>query len=540
MEETNTDERLKAGTVIDGRYTIKTLIGTGGFANVYLAEHNMLGTDVAVKVLHAPLATSSDTQFAARFEREARVAAQMRHPNVVNVTDFGFLEGGDPYIVMEHLQGRDLDEELRQFGPMAPDRLLRLMIPAIQACGEAHRVGVVHKDLKPSNLFLVDAGSSTERLVVLDFGVARVFDDADANITQTGAFTGTPAYLPPEYIREQRVTAAFDVYQMGLILIESMTGRQAIQADGPMGFLLAHCMGRLTVTPDFFDNELGAVIKRSIAIEDSERYPDCSEMASALLEVSAPDAATFSADRFVTEPGPMSSHDVAAFADTISSGQLVGDSFVTGTGTSVSGPDRPSASQQLTAAQGPAVKEDRGTVLYVIAGVLFVAIAAAGLGIFALVSESDEAVAVETDGGMVEPVAMPTVEDDEDEVVELDEPEAAAELAAEELAKSVDAGAERAASGKLGTGADDADAEGAAGRVPEIETADVEALRGGVRKKEEQARAAKARRLERLRERRLAEEKRAEEKKKEAEAAAQAEAEAEADEKPQERLLLVD
>jgi serine/threonine-protein kinase len=393
MTEVDTERRIGPGTVLDGRYEVVELLGSGGFANVYLAQHTRLGTNVALKVMHAPLAMSSDPQFSKRFEREAQVAAQMSHPNVVKVTDFGFLDSGDPYLVMEHLEGRDLEDELKEHGPLDPARLLKLMVPCIRAVGEAHKSGIVHKDLKPSNLYLVDVGTPTERLVVLDFGVARVFDDADANITQTGAFTGTPAYLPPEYIREQRVTTSFDVYQMGLILIESLTGQKAVEADGPMGYLLAHCMARLTVEPEFFDNDLGRVIKRAIAVEDEDRFADCAQLADALEDVDP--AAPFEGRKHTRATSPISSDEVAAFADTITSGQLVGDSFVTGTGqnpmvgggAAESGSLRVSADDRPTVAGMEPAGENRPLAAIAIVAVLLVLLAAGAAVMLATSSE---------------------------------------------------------------------------------------------------------------------------------------------------------
>ncbi len=409
MAQTETEERLGPGTVVDGRYEVVSLLGSGGFANVYLANHKMLGTEVAIKVLHAPLASSADPQFAARFEREAKVAAQMRHPNVVNVTDFGFTPDGDPYLVMERLRGRDLEEELKLKGTLDPDRLVRLMVPCIQAIGEAHKMGIVHKDLKPSNLFLVDAGEPTERLVVLDFGVARVFDDADANITQTGAFTGTPAYLPPEYIREQRVTAAFDVYQMGLILIECMSGQKAIEADGPMGFLLAHCMGRVTVEPEFFNNDLGQVIQKAISIEDTDRYPDCTALAAALSTV-VPPAADFDGRKFTRPNSPISSNEVAAFADTLSSGQIIGDAFTTGGGPGVdnSGQNRAHVPNRATETIDTYEPPGKNRTLMIVAVVAIILVLGAAGFVGSLVLKSQNEGEATTEVPAVDPLAAAT------------------------------------------------------------------------------------------------------------------------------------
>ncbi len=318
MARTNTNDALEAGAVIDNRYQVVGMLGSGGFANVYRAKHVHLDREVALKVLHPPLTNSPqpDAPFARRFEQEAKIAAALDHPNIVGIFDYGFLPTEEPYIAMAYLDGHDLEDELEKSGRMTPRRAVKLMQGCLEGVAHGHARSVVHKDLKPSNLYLVSPGSREERLVVLDFGIARVFNDPGAKITQSGLFSGTPAYLAPEYIREQTVSPAVDVYQLGLILIEMLTGRPAVEADGPMGYLLAHCMGRLNIDPRFFETDLGKACQKAIAINPDDRYQTAAEFADALEAVEIPESLPGETLQ-LHGTGPISHDEVAAFAQTL-------------------------------------------------------------------------------------------------------------------------------------------------------------------------------------------------------------------------------
>ncbi len=277
---------LPAGTLVDGRYRIVRVIGQGGFAVVYLAEHTSLGRQVALKVLDLTGNQRDVAMFRARFQREAKLSSQLDHTNVVRIHDFGFVsQNQQPYMAMELLEGHDLEEELVRFGPMTPARALHLFDGALAGLAAAHARGIVHKDLKPSNLFIANPGTPEERLVVLDFGIAHLFDDHEGRLTQTHQYTGTPAYAAPEYIDEQTVSPALDVYQMGLILGETLSGTPVVQASSPMAFLMAHCQGEQRLDSRLDNTPIASVLKRAVAVSPHERYTCASEFRTALSHV---------------------------------------------------------------------------------------------------------------------------------------------------------------------------------------------------------------------------------------------------------------
>ncbi len=283
MTRPNSEEPLAEGTILDGRYRLSRRIGRGGFAWVYEGQHVDLGRSAAVKILDLPTTETRD-EFVERFLREARIIARLNHPNVVSVYDFGvYDETGQPYIAMELLRGHDLEHELAASGPLAPERAKQLFVGAAEALGAAHAGGVVHKDLKPSNLFLADPGTHSERLVLLDFGIAWALDDS-GRLTKDGTFTGTPAYVAPEYARHLQVSPAVDVYQLGLILSEALSGVPCVRGTSSVQLILAHCQGDLVVPDQVQSSAFGPIVRCATAIDPSMRYADGRAMANALAE----------------------------------------------------------------------------------------------------------------------------------------------------------------------------------------------------------------------------------------------------------------
>ena len=280
---------MLAGTVLDGRYRVARRLGRGGFAWVYEGEHVDLGRSAAVKVLDLPRNATDAKDFVERFLREARIIARISHPNVVSVYDFGIIaDTGQPYIAMELLRGHDLEVELGTNGPLVPERARKLFVGALDALDEAHAEGVVHKDLKPSNLFLADPGTTKERLVLLDFGIAWAYDD-DARLTQVGAFTGTPAYVAPEYARSQTVSPAVDVYQMGLILSEALSCVPCVNGASSVSMILAHCQGEVVI-PEALDRSVfGGILRKATALDPTARYEDGGAFRDALTGIDVRD-----------------------------------------------------------------------------------------------------------------------------------------------------------------------------------------------------------------------------------------------------------
>lgn len=284
--ELESEEYLPIGLLVDDRYRIEGVLGKGGFAIVYKAFHTRLDKMVALKVLDMSGNSRDMRTFRERFEREARLASRLDLPNVVSIYDFGFIEQTQqPYIAMEMLDGHDLEVELDRNGPMHVERVARHFIDVLHALDLGHQKGVVHKDLKPSNLFLVQPNTPHERVVVLDYGIARVFDDPDAKLTATNQFSGTPAYMAPEYIERQEVSPRIDVYQMGLIFIELLTGRSAIKAESAMAFFLAHCTAQHNIPATLVQTPLGQVLLRAIHVDPHQRFQSAQEFRHALMHV---------------------------------------------------------------------------------------------------------------------------------------------------------------------------------------------------------------------------------------------------------------
>jgi len=290
---------LEAGDIVDGRYQISGKLGAGGFATVYDAQHLSLHRSVAIKVLD--ISGISDSAYMERFSREARVSAQLDHPAIVRIFDFGQLPNGQPYIAMEKLIGHDLEVELKTSGPLTLERMLRLFVPALDGLGKAHAAGVVHKDLKPSNLFLFQPGTVSERLVIVDFGIARVMD-AKTQLTQAGSFAGTPAYLAPEYIQSQVVTPALDVYQMGLIITEALSGRAVVRSESAIGYIMKHIQGEHDVPDELRKSALGALLLRSLSVDPALRFANATEFAQALAGLSGGTVQTLSHSQNILAP----------------------------------------------------------------------------------------------------------------------------------------------------------------------------------------------------------------------------------------------
>ncbi|MFK7988084.1 MAG: serine/threonine-protein kinase [Sandaracinaceae bacterium] len=211
------------GHVIDSRYRVTERLGEGGMGFVYLATHEQLGHTLVIKRLRPELVDSGSTS--ERFTREAQAASRIQHPHVIGVTDFGVLPDFGAYYVMERLEGADLGAELAATGAMSLERAVGIIEQAAEALAAAHAVSIVHRDLKPENVFLTTRDGQPDFVKVLDFGLARVMD-ANRKLTETGQVIGTPRYMAPEQCRGEKVDARADVYSLGLILYEMLTGHQ--------------------------------------------------------------------------------------------------------------------------------------------------------------------------------------------------------------------------------------------------------------------------------------------------------------------------
>jgi serine/threonine protein kinase len=220
--------RLTEGSIVDGRYRITHRLGSGGMADVYCAEDLQLGRKVALKLLYRRFAEDSD--FVERFRREASSAAGLQHPNVVGVYDRGE-DDGTQYIAMEYLDGRTLKDIVREEGPLEPSRAVDLVEQVLRAARFAHKRGIIHRDLKPHNVIVDDE----DRAKVTDFGIALA---GASDMTETGSIMGTAQYLSPEQAQGQPVDARSDLYSVGIMLYELLTGQVPFDGDSAVAIAL--------------------------------------------------------------------------------------------------------------------------------------------------------------------------------------------------------------------------------------------------------------------------------------------------------------
>jgi CheY-like chemotaxis protein len=235
------ESEVKLGAVLAGRYRLDSRIGRGNFGAVYRATHLDLDRGVAVKVLQSNLGTGTEAM--TRFRREGMAACRVKHPNAVSVLDFGITPGGVAYLVMELLEGWSLDEELNQEGVLDPRRCAEIMVPVCRALAEAHSVGIVHRDVKPANIFL-HRTATAEVPKVVDFGIAKIVGQAAVaqKLTVEGWILGTPAYMAPERFGSHGFDAKSDVYSVGVTLYQMLAGRLPFIAedDDPMSVVALH------------------------------------------------------------------------------------------------------------------------------------------------------------------------------------------------------------------------------------------------------------------------------------------------------------
>jgi eukaryotic-like serine/threonine-protein kinase len=266
---------VAANTLVDGRYRILNRIGSGGMADVYLAEDTHLGRQVAVKVLHRRFA--QDQEFVERFRREAKSVAGLSHPNVVGVFDRGGHEG-TYYIAMEHLPGRTLKEIVETEAPLSQERAIDLGEQILQGAGYAHRHGVIHRDFKPHNVIVDDEGHPK----VTDFGIARA---GASEMTETGSIMGTAQYLSPEQAQGHAVTAASDLYSIGVMLYEILAGRLPFDGESAVSVALKHLSEQPPPLSRFRPDvhpALEAVVMAALAKDPALRWQSAGDFAQGL------------------------------------------------------------------------------------------------------------------------------------------------------------------------------------------------------------------------------------------------------------------
>ena len=274
------------GKTIFGEYTITRKLGEGGMGSVYLASQQAIDQHIAIKVLHASAAKSDE--LVKRFNREAKTITMLTHPNIIRVFIFGRTEDGLIYLAMEFVRGRSLRQELAR-GAMDEMRAIKILKQTLSALGEAHEIGIIHRDLKPDNILLTTYRGQTDFVKVLDFGIAKVKETdgvPEQQLTQAGVVYGTPEYLSPEQAQALELDQRTDLYSLGVILYEMMTGVVPFKANTAVQILMnhVHTEPRPPSQHRPVDPQMEKIILKALAKDPNKRYRDAAEFLEALLE----------------------------------------------------------------------------------------------------------------------------------------------------------------------------------------------------------------------------------------------------------------
>ncbi|MEU6403894.1 protein kinase [Streptomyces sp. NPDC046985] len=291
MSQDGAQGRFAGRALAGGRYQLRDVLGEGGMASVHLAYDSVLDRQVAVKTLHTEL--GREPAFRERFRREAQAVAKLTHTNIVSVFDTGEddLDGmTTPYIVMEYVEGRPLgsvlDEDVRRHGAMPADQALKVTADVLAALEISHEMGLVHRDIKPGNVMVTKRGV----VKVMDFGIARAVQSGVTSMTQTGMVVGTPQYLSPEQALGRGVDARSDLYSVGVMLFQLVTGRLPFDADSPLAIAYAHVQ-EAPVAPSSVNRSLppavDALVARALKKNPNERFPSAESMRDECLRVAA-------------------------------------------------------------------------------------------------------------------------------------------------------------------------------------------------------------------------------------------------------------
>jgi serine/threonine protein kinase len=303
-----------SGTTLDGRYMLVRRLGEGAMGTVYVANHHTLDQPIAIKLLHPWLA--AEPKHRERFMREGRAASRIEHPNVVEILDVGTTPEGSVFLVMELLQGHDLRAILRREGPLPWPRARHFLLQATAALREAHRQGVIHRDIKPANCFVCEVGDGRpERMKLLDFGIAKLGEDPSAShsssvgkrLTQTGELVGTLAYLAPEFAEGKPASAFTDMYALGIMAYELLTGDVPFRGKNEFQVLARH-LNEPPVRPRMLVPALPeaaeALVLTLLAKRPELRFESMGDVEQALLAI-PPDGSDAAASRGREASGPL-------------------------------------------------------------------------------------------------------------------------------------------------------------------------------------------------------------------------------------------
>jgi serine/threonine-protein kinase len=275
-----------------GQYRLKRLLGAGGMGEVFLAEHQLLKRPCAIKLIRPEKA--GDPQALARFEREVQAAARLSHWNSIEIFDYGRTAEGVFYYVMEYLPGLNLHELVEQYGPLSPARAIHFLRQTCRALHEAHAMGLLHRDIKPGNIFAAQRGGVYDVAKLLDFGLVKTIAQRgpSLDLTQEGAVTGSPLYMAPEQATHDSIDVRSDIYALGCVAYFLLTGRPPFIDDKAVRVLLAHVNDRPTPPSELRDEipaDLEQVVLKCLAKSPEERYSSAAELEAALAACAASD-----------------------------------------------------------------------------------------------------------------------------------------------------------------------------------------------------------------------------------------------------------
>jgi len=280
--------QARTGQTLAGKYTLGPLLGAGGIAAVYLAQHPVLGREIAVKILHKRF--TKDAELSARFIREARETAGMGHPAFVRVYDAGTTEDGCPYIEMDRLEGVELYVSRKSYGAFSPERVVHIAVGILDALSALHARGIVHRDLKSQNIYIVPSPDG-DRIMLLDLGFAKVEDSL--KLTSKDHVLGTPMYISPEqYLDPSGVDARADIFSLGVVMFELLTAewpydwesKRDLLSKVMKGDLERHPANRNAAVPAWLD----AIVARALAHRREDRFESAAAMRDALAKGEPP------------------------------------------------------------------------------------------------------------------------------------------------------------------------------------------------------------------------------------------------------------